>query len=112
MVDYELVRPNEIKLTFYLEECNTDWKAVALNLLAWLSDDEVREWAEYNGFDIFEEEQIMKNITSFYIGEANSSGIICESKEEFLQYLSEKIDRIDEEGEFNHFDIMIEPNSY
>ena len=56
MVDYELARPNETKLTFYLEECNTDWKAVSLNLLAWLSDDDVKEWAEYNGFDIFKGE--------------------------------------------------------
>ena len=53
----------------------------------------------------------MKNIKSFYIGQENTSGIICESKEEFLQYLSEEIDRIDEEGEFEHFDIMIEPNN-
>ena len=53
----------------------------------------------------------LKNIKSFYIGEVNSSGIICESKEEFLQYISEEIDRIDEEGEFEHFDIMIEPNN-
>lgn len=40
----------------------------------------------------------MKNIKSFYIGQANASGIICESKQEFLQYLSEEIDRIDEES--------------
>ena len=53
----------------------------------------------------------MKNIKSFYIDEVNSSGIICESKEEFLQYISEEIDRIDEEGKFEHFDIMIEPNN-
>lgn len=53
----------------------------------------------------------MKNIKSFYIGQANDSGIICESKEEFLQYLSEEIDRIDEEGKFEHFDIVIEPNN-
>ena len=51
----------------------------------------------------------MKNIKSFYISQANSSGIICESKEEFLQYLSEEIDRIDEEGKFENFDIVIEP---
>lgn len=50
----------------------------------------------------------MKNIKSFYIGNMNSSGIICESKEEFLQYLSEEIDRIDNKGEFEHFDITIE----
>lgn len=54
----------------------------------------------------------MKNIRSFFIGNTNASGVICESKEEFLQYLSEEIDRIDEEGEFEHFDIMIEPNNY
>lgn len=53
----------------------------------------------------------MKNIKSFYIGQVNASGIICESKEEFLQYISEEIDRIDEEGEFEHFDIVIEPNN-
>lgn len=53
----------------------------------------------------------MKNIKSFYIGQANASGIICESKKEFLQYLSEEIDRIDEEGKFEHFDIVIEPNN-
>lgn len=53
----------------------------------------------------------MKNIKSFYIGQVNASGIICESKEEFLQYLSEEIDRIDKEGEFEHFDIIIEPNN-
>ena len=54
----------------------------------------------------------MKNIKSFYIGEENASGIVCESKEEFLQYLSEEIDRIDKDGEFEHFDIMIQPNNY
>lgn len=53
----------------------------------------------------------MKNIKSFYIGQVNASGIICESKEEFLQYISEEIDRIDEEGKFEHFDIVIEPNN-
>ena len=26
----------------------------------------------------------MKNIKSFYIGQSNASGIICESKEEFF----------------------------
>jgi hypothetical protein len=53
----------------------------------------------------------MKNIRSFYICQANASGIICESKEEFLQYISEEIDCIDEEGKFEHFDIVIEPNN-
>ena len=54
----------------------------------------------------------MKNIKSFFIGSTNASGIICESKEEFLQYLSEEIDRIDKGGEFEYFDIMIVPNNY
>ena len=53
----------------------------------------------------------MKNIRSFCIGSASSSGIFCEDKEEFLEYLSEEIDRIDEEGNFKNFDIMIEPNN-
>ena len=53
----------------------------------------------------------MKNITSFYIGSYSGSGIVCETKEDFLQYLSEEIDRIDEEGEFEHFDITMEPNN-
>ena len=53
----------------------------------------------------------MKYRTSFYIGSLTSSGIICESKEEFLQYISEEIDRIDEEGKFEHFDIVIGPNN-
>ena len=54
----------------------------------------------------------MKNIKSFFIAQENASGIVCESKEEFLQYLSDEIDRIDEEGEFEHFDIEVHPNNY
>lgn len=53
----------------------------------------------------------MKNIKSFYIGNYRGAGIICESKENFLAYLSEEIDRIDEEGQFEYFDIMLEPNN-
>lgn len=54
----------------------------------------------------------MKNIKSFCIGNnIGSSGIFCESKEEFLQYLSEEIDRIDEEGQFEHFDVTIDLNN-
>ena len=53
----------------------------------------------------------MKNIKSFFIGSESSSGIVCESKEEFLEYLSEEIDRIDEDGNFEHFDIMVMPNN-
>ena len=54
----------------------------------------------------------MENIKSFYIGSPSSSGIICKSKEEFLLYISEEIDRIDEEGNFKNFDVMIDPNNY
>lgn len=53
----------------------------------------------------------MKNIKSFLLAYPNSSGIICWSKEEFLQYISEEIDKIDKEGKFDHFDILIEPNN-
>ena len=53
----------------------------------------------------------MKNIKSFYISSVCSSGIVCESKEEFLQYLSEEIDRIEESGEYEHFDVTIYPNN-
>lgn len=53
----------------------------------------------------------MKSIKSFLIGYTNSSGIICGSKEEFLQYLSEEIDRVDKEGEYEHFDITIDLNN-
>ena len=53
----------------------------------------------------------MKNIKSFLIGSPNSSGIICESKEEFLQYISEEIDRVDKEGDYEHFDITIDLNN-
>ena len=50
----------------------------------------------------------MKNITSFYIGQSNASGMVFEDKYSFLQALSEEIDRWDEEGEHIHFDITIE----
>ena len=54
----------------------------------------------------------MKNIKSFFIADnMGSSGIICENKEDFLLYLSEEIDRIDEEGQFEYFDIMIDLNN-
>lgn len=53
----------------------------------------------------------MKNIKSFLLSYEGSSGIVCESKEEFLQYISEEIDRIDKEGNFEHFDVLITPNN-
>lgn len=53
----------------------------------------------------------MNNIKSFYISSYTSSGIVCASKEEFLQYLSEEIDRIEESGEYKNFDVMINANN-
>lgn len=53
----------------------------------------------------------MKNIKSFCIGAEGASGIICEDKDEFLRYISEEIDRINEEGKYEHFDIMLYPNN-
>ena len=54
----------------------------------------------------------MKNIKSFCIGnDMGGSGIFCESKEEFLQYLNEEIDRVDKEGDYEHFDITIDLNN-
>jgi len=67
MFDYGLARPNERKLCEYLDETNCtakQWKEVAESLLGWLSDDDVRRWAEDNGYDIFdEEEEEMKKYT-------------------------------------------------
>lgn len=53
----------------------------------------------------------MKNIRSFYIGSSNATGINCITKEEFLQRLSEEIDRVDESGEYMYFDVTIELNN-
>ena len=52
-----------------------------------------------------------KNINSFYIGSESSSGIKCSTKEEFLQYLSEEIDGVDEEGQYKNFDILLMPDN-
>ena len=51
-----------------------------------------------------------KNITSYFIG-GTGSGIVCESKEEFLLYLSEEIDRVEENGQFCHFDVTVDCNN-
>ena len=52
---YADARPNETKLLALLDECGTDWEEVAKSLLSWLSDDDVKEWAEANDY-WFEEE--------------------------------------------------------
>lgn len=56
MFDYRLARPNETKLLDYLEECGANWEEIAKSLIGYLSDDDVKDWAESNEYDIFDEE--------------------------------------------------------
>lgn len=62
MFSYANARPNETALIDYFEEIGVDWEDIAKSLLGWMSDDEVREWAEREDYDIFdnEEEQEME----------------------------------------------------
>lgn len=46
-------------------------------------------------------------ILSFCLGEENATAIFCETREEFLQYINEKIDEAEERGQ-EHFDMTIE----
>lgn len=46
-------------------------------------------------------------ILSFCLGEENSTAIFCETREEFLQYINEKIDEAEERGQ-EHFDMTID----
>ena len=52
---YADARPNETNLLAHLDDGGTDWEEVAKSLLSWLSDDDVKEWAEANDY-WFEEE--------------------------------------------------------
>lgn len=56
MFSYANARPNETALIDYFEEIGVNWEDIAKSLLGWMSDDEVREWAEREDYDIFEEE--------------------------------------------------------
>ena len=56
MFSYASARPNETALIDYFEEIGVNWEDIAKSLLCWMSDDEVREWAEREDYDIFEEE--------------------------------------------------------
>lgn len=47
-------------------------------------------------------------ILSYCIGELDGTAIFTDSKEEFFQYLTEKIDEAEQCGN-EHFDITIEP---
>lgn len=46
-------------------------------------------------------------ILSFSLSEEDGSFIFCETREEFLQYINEKIDEAEARGQ-EHFDITIE----
>lgn len=46
-------------------------------------------------------------ILSFCLGEENGTPIFCDSREEFLQRINEKIDEAEARGQ-EHFDMIIE----
>lgn len=46
-------------------------------------------------------------ILSFCLGEECGTAIFCETREEFLQYINEKIDEAEKRGQ-EHFDMTIE----
>ena len=46
-------------------------------------------------------------ILSFCLGEENGTPILCETREEFLQYINKKIDEAEERGQ-EYFDMTIE----
>ena len=59
-------------------------------------------------FDLRKEVNITTNkILSFCLGEEDGTAIFCETREEFLQYINEKIDEAEERGQ-EHFDMTIE----
>lgn len=47
-------------------------------------------------------------ILSFCLGEEDGTAIFCETREEFFEYLGEKIDEAEKKGQ-EHFDITIDP---
>ena len=57
MFSYANARPNETALINYFEEIGVNWEDIAKSLLGWMSDDEVREWAEREDYDIFDDEE-------------------------------------------------------
>ena len=67
MFSYANARPNETALIDYFEEIGVDWEDIAKSLLGWMSDDEVREWAERKDYDIFEEEDEEETETRYFI---------------------------------------------
>ena len=67
MFSYANARPNETALINYLEEIVVNWEDIAKSLLGWMSDDEVREWAEREGYDIFDEEDEEETEIRYFI---------------------------------------------
>ena len=57
MFSYANARPNETALIEYFEAIGVNWEDIAKSLLGWMSDDEVREWAEREDYDIFDDEE-------------------------------------------------------
>ena len=54
---------------------------------------------------------INSKILSFCLGEEDGTAIFCDSREEFLQYINEKIDEAEVRGQ-EHFDMTIEKTEY
>ena len=67
MFSYANARPNETALIDYFEEIGVDWEYIAKSLLGWMSDDEVREWAEREDYDIFEGEDEEETEIRYFI---------------------------------------------
>ena len=67
MFSYANARPNETALIDYFEEIGVNWEDIAKSLLCWMSDDEVREWAEREGYDIFDEEDEEETEIRYFI---------------------------------------------
>lgn len=54
---WEMARPNEAKM-YDVMGCGVDYEQLAKDLLGWMSDDEVGDFAQRNGyFDEFDDEE-------------------------------------------------------
>ena len=58
---WEMARPNEAKM-YDVMDCGVDYEQLAKDLLSWMSDDEVGDFARQNGyFDELDEEEEEKD---------------------------------------------------
>lgn len=58
---WEMARPNEAKM-YNVMDCGVDYEQLAKDLLGWMSDDEVGDFARQNGyFDELDEEEEEKD---------------------------------------------------